>query len=479
MKLDDAFGARRLHSRWIFCAELVLDTPAHFGGSEDGSADMTLLRQRDGTPLLPATSIAGALRSHLADRLGGYYTDEHPAVQRLFGWRGDGATDGPQSSAIVFDSRAESRGAEIRDGVAIDSKKGVAAQNFKYDIEILPAGTCFPLRIDLLVPENGDAASLACCFTSANPPTLEHALASLLGTAIEGFSDCHFAIGARRSRGMGRFTCSAISIRSFSLTSKEGWIEWVMQDHGNPVGGTNEPWPLAEMASVIDQRRRVVAEIDLSIDGELQIAGPSEEVNGPDVGHLRSAGHPVLPATSLAGAMRNRAMRIARVVRPGDAGSWVDRLFGPANGPLSHVPGGAPDLHASRIRIAESQIVGYASVRPSRIQIDRFTQGVYAGALFDEEPLIRGTSNVRLEIRNAERGDTGLLLLVLKDLLSGDLTVGGNASIGRGAFRGKAKVTADGKTIAIGSDMKADEVAAIDGWIDDFKTAIRRTGEAS
>jgi hypothetical protein len=45
---------------------------------------------------------------------------------------------------------------------------------------------------------------------------------------------------------------------------------------------------------------------------------------------------------------------------------------------------------------------------------------------------------MRLELRNPEEGEIGLLLLLVKDLLTGDLPVGGTASVGRGVFTGRA-----------------------------------------
>jgi hypothetical protein len=66
-------GVRPLAARWVITAEGVLASAAHFGGQGDELTDMPLIRDaRDGTPLLPGTSLAGALRGCLADYLVGY-----------------------------------------------------------------------------------------------------------------------------------------------------------------------------------------------------------------------------------------------------------------------------------------------------------------------------------------------------------------------------------------------------------------------
>jgi hypothetical protein len=77
----------------------------------------------------------------------------------------------------------------------------------------------------------------------------------------------------------------------------------------------------------------------------------------------------------------------------------------------------------------------------SRIRIDRFTGGVYPGALFDEQPILgQKTSQPHLElifeIRKPENAFIGLLLQLLKDLWTEDLPLGGEAGIGRGRLTG-------------------------------------------
>ena len=164
-----------------------------------------------------------------------------------------------------------------------------------------------------------------------------------------------------------------------------------------------------------------------------------------DVAHLESGGQSILSGTSLAGALRAHAARIARVVRQQhqDAEHWVERLFGP-------VPDGTKDPAfqpwASRLRVSESGLDGGQRQRPSRVSIDRFTQGVSRGALFDEEPHYGARARLDFELRDPEPGDVGLFLLVLKDLLAGDLPIGGTAAIGRGAATGRACLRFDGTT---------------------------------
>jgi hypothetical protein len=96
---------------------------------------------------------------------------------------------------------------------------------------------------------------------------------------------------------------------------------------------------------------------------------------------------------------------------------------------------------ASRLRVGEASLAGSHPQRQTRVAIDRFTGGVVDTALFDEETDVGGHVAARLELRNPEEGELGLVLLVLKDLLDGVIPVGGTSSVGRGVLRGSATVT--------------------------------------
>jgi CRISPR/Cas system CSM-associated protein Csm3 (group 7 of RAMP superfamily) len=454
---EEAGGARRFRARWTITSTLVLGTAAHLGGGQAGTADLTVLRDRvDGRPLLTGASLAGALRGHLADRLGGYRTNtdvEPPAVAALFGSQRVGraqtrsAADEPgsQSPVIVFDAlgTVPATGVEIRDGVAIDPATGTAEDHKKFDFEVLPAGTRFPVRVELLVEATADEA----------------ALVSLLVAALDGLAPGEIALGARRSRGLGRLGCEGWRARRFDLGSADGWLAWLTCDpetpipgtlpgHDDPAGACRAAQAELRLASIGDQRRRVVAIAQLELRGGLLVRSPSATADAPDVAHLTSGGGPVLPGTGLAGALRARALRITELVRDGsgDARAWVDRLFGP------RLEGDAQpadtSLWASRLRVSESLVDGGKPLRTARIRSDRATQGVAAGALFEEEPHVGGTIQVRLELRNPEAGETGLLLLLLKDLLAGDLPVGGTSAVGRGVLTGHGRLALpDGQSI--------------------------------
>jgi len=378
---------------------------------------------------LLGTSLAGALRSYISDRLSGYSSSEDVRVNGLFGGqRGD--EEGSQSPLIVFDSLSDQAIIEVRDGVALDASRGTAANHLKFDREVLPAGTRFPIRVELVVAD----------------PAHEAEQLKLLALALSGFQQGDIPLGAQRSRGFGACRVSSWRVKQFDLSNQDGWLEWLGSNHGEPLAGVTPRndivsalrIPASEEVGILpDQRDHVRIELGLLFQGGLLVRSPGLLAGSADASHLHSGGRTVLPGTSLAGALRARATKIARLVRAEkyDADRWIERLFGPRkpdNRGRSFQP------RASRLRTSEQPLRGAQSLRVARIRVDRFTSGIVDSGLFDEEPAYCGETNVTLALRNPQPGELGLLLLVLKDLLTGDISLGGSGSVGRGVVIGRA-----------------------------------------
>ncbi len=208
-----------------------------------------------------------------------------------------------------------------------------------------------------------------------------------------------------------------------------------------------------------DRRERFKMIVRLELTGSLLIrSGSGEADTGPDAVHLHRTLYqdtgdptrePVVPGASLAGVLRARALRIANTLLepgadPDRAGELVDAVFGAAPEPAP--PDADPDdprfnPRASRLKVHETTVKKVRSLLQSRIRIDRFTGGVLDNYLFGEEPVFGGPGSeltLELELRGPKlhEYEIGLLLLLLKDVWTGDLAVGGEAGIGRGRLRG-------------------------------------------
>jgi len=417
---------REISARWAIWGELSLTSAIHLGRGDGDIVDMELIHDKiSGYPLLTGATQAGALRSYLLDCLKGYRVEEEKGskVSQLFG--GTRCDDqGGQSPLIVYDSIGAFSEAEIRDGVRLDSKTGLADNKAKYDFEVWPKGTIFPLRFDLLISKKEK----------------EDELLRLLCLALAGLENGEILLGAKKSRGLG--ACRVIKWRAmrYDLTIAKGWLNWLKSpvsplhllyapDHLEIKNAIKHLYPSFTKPTIEDKRSSFKAEVELNLQGGILIRSAGTRVDDPDHSHLTSAGEPIISGTSLAGAMRARALRITKLFKKEDL---VEKLFGPKSQHLKNP-------YASRLIVSESVIQDSKPIRLNRVKIDRFTGGTVDGALFDEQPAYGGTAKVTFTIIEPKDEEIGLILLLIKDLITGDMTVGGTSGVGRGVFKGEFK----------------------------------------
>jgi CRISPR/Cas system CSM-associated protein Csm3 (group 7 of RAMP superfamily) len=171
---------------------------------------------------------------------------------------------------------------------------------------------------------------------------------------------------------------------------------------------------------------------DFVIKNSLIVRSYNFDPNEPDIEHIKSNGKPVLPGTSIKGAIRARAERIVKTL--GKSESIIKDLFG-------DVDEKSKEAKKGKITVEETIIDGYPEEVQTRIKIDRFTGGAIEGALLETKPLFSQkngkTINLKITIRDYKDYEAGLMLLVLKDLWTGDLPIGGEKAIGRGVLEGR------------------------------------------
>jgi len=422
--------------RVVITGTLTLETPARFGsGDVEGLTDMPLLRDPvDNKPLLPGASIAGALRNYLREIEIGYGKDENPKApkksmaERLFGHLDDSISDKKaslQSWLLIDDAMGKTPGVEIRDGVALDPKTRTAAKGKKFDIELLEAGTTFDLSFELLLNEKDEGLQDALIYT------------------LHGLEAGEIGMGQRKKRGLGRCKAGNWSVCTYDMSNPEQLIEWLEDDRSRALSGEKilellQPKP-EFMDRFKDQRKCFIIDAKFELESSLLVRSGSGKADSPGMVHLssRRPGEPepipILSGTSLAGAVRARASRIAKTVVTDRADNLINGMFG------QHIESRKDKPTGSRVVTRETLLTGTRDLVQSRVKLDRFTGGSYPGALFDQQPAFGGEgsrANVHLTIRNPEYAEIGLLLLVLKDLWTGDLPLGGESSVGRGRLRG-------------------------------------------
>ncbi|GAB4156119.1 MAG: RAMP superfamily CRISPR-associated protein [Candidatus Promineifilaceae bacterium] len=456
--------SRCIHRRIVVEGDLVLQTPAHFGAGEgDELIDMPLLLDAyDGkTPLLTGASIAGALRSYLREQEHGYggKKQEDSDSVLLFGGSKEDNKGGKQSPLIIEDvfGKPGTVGIELRSGGQLESKTRTAKEGALYDVQLWQAGTTFPLRFELLIRAEQD----------------EGKMKQALATALEGFNNDHITLGARKRRGYGQVKVTRWRVKEYDLRQPAQLCDWLQNgDASLPESAivTNLKEALGVTDFLPNARRAFHLHATFALDGSLLIRAdggrdfPTSDKNEtnsewfnalPDMVHLHSyrpeekKSMPILSGTSLTGALRSRAYRIANTLgNSAKAKELIYAMFGPdmndrdwAKHKCAKHKERKKWVQASRLLVKETVVENVRTdLVQNRVSIDRFTGGARDTALFNEQP-IWGLSEtcVKVDLRliNPDKAEIGLLLLLLKDLWTGDLPLGGESGVGRGRLQGK------------------------------------------
>ncbi|GAB1539839.1 RAMP superfamily CRISPR-associated protein [Scytonema sp. NUACC21] len=453
---------RYIIKRVIIRSTLILDTPTSLGNG-DAESPIHLALVRDSISehaLLTGSSIAGAIRNYLREYENGYMASEKAddLATILFGAiRSD--EDGNQSPLIIDDSISTSPiKFELRDGVEINSVTRTAADKAKYDLELLQTGTEFPLCFELLIERESD----------------EPALLKGLAIALQGLEKGEISVGMKKRRGFGRCHVKEWQVWNFHMEDASDRMAWLTLDHSwlteppctkLPAVNTSIIEAMKEVGLKFveefkDRRVRFTIQATFKLTSSLLIRSSQFETSrDPEFVHLKSHrpnpqsanqpnAVPVLSGTSLAGVLRHRAERIVNTLHEVNSQitqEIVNDIFGfpkgkkDINQPDSNSRKKKLEAKASRLVVHESIIKHTTDLVQSRIAIDRFTGGVYHGALFQEQPVLGGSNEnlkLHLELCDPKDHEIGLLLLLLKDLWTEDLPVGGASSVGRGRLQG-------------------------------------------
>ncbi|YAF95634.1 MAG: RAMP superfamily CRISPR-associated protein [Nodularia sp. CChRGM 3473] len=419
---------RHITDRIIIRGTLVLDTPTCLGsGDTEGDTDLVILRDSvEDKALLMGSSIAGALRNYLRDYEYGYNSKE---ISVLFGGqRSD--EEGEQSPLIINDALSNTTPhVELRDGVKINSVTRTAEDRQKYDLELLEAGTQFDLCFELLIENNREQ------------------LIKELVIVLQGLENGTISIGMKKQRGFGRCHVKEWQVWQFDLQKYDDMIVWLTFPHWTTDFLTEYRTykSIADALSVSldekDKRDRLTINATFTLATPLLIrSGQASSDKAPDVVHLKSRRdgefQPVLSGTSLAGVLSHRADRIINTLQKNT--NIIDEIFG-----VNFSKDKTKKAKASRLIVHESVVKETTDLVQNRIAIDRFTGGALHGALFNEQPIFGSDTTelkLELELRQPKPYEIGLLLLLIKDLWTGDLAVGGTSSVGRGRLQGKEAI---------------------------------------
>ena len=380
---------------------LKLASPLALGSGKNDFSDHDCVRHNNGSPFIPASSIAGVFR---------HYFDKDTALQKeLFGSIENGAK---QSGVIFYDAELRNESVfSIRDSVKLENKVGV--DGAKFDMEIVETGAEFVTFIEL---EKG-----YCDYQKY----IEDAVAAL-GDSILRF-------GAKTSRGYGIVEICSFKKAEFDFESSEEIEKWlnfdIFDDNSWTAFENFVPKQVKQDSLCIRLLLKQKGAVSVRVYTTDKSSGKE---NMPDYKHITlRSGEPVIPGTSWAGAFRARYESFAGKEN-------TDSLFG-------FVEEDTGITQRSRIQFSESVINDYVFKDVTRNSIDRFSANTKDGALYTERTCYYGTTElviiVTSDISDVEKK---CLSAVISDLNNGFLAVGGLTSVGHGMFTIK-EISVNGK----------------------------------
>lgn len=423
--------------------------------------DAPLLRTSDGKPWLPGSSVRGVLRDW-CEREAPLLGLDNNTIARMFGVAAEdrkrlGQDHDRQGRLIVrdvvFDDVAPP--ANVRDHVRLQPDWGAAARGGKFDHELV--------RV-----KSGTLTMVYEGWPGDPELTL---LPSLVAAMKEGV-----AFGGKTGWGLGICRATAAKWSSQNRTQSDtlsGYLRRRIMHDGSEAAFEQVPTPVSPIAANAAKNARswMRVEFDLQFDGPMLVAAPyggqnsdSREARADSTYQVDFDGRPLLPGSSLRGAMRAQARRIA--ARMGDMEAEQE-LFGPntSDAGTEIVTGDGvdtqPDSDRSRkkkrrglISVEEARLVGLAqTVLLNHVAIDRLTGFAADGRLFSAMALASPTFRCAASVRWLSHNPTHqravrLLLLTLRDLGSGSMWMGSRTTRGYGRVKSVTKVSVTCSVVA-------------------------------
>ncbi len=443
-----------------FLARIVIEakTPLNIGSGNKGiKSDSLVLRDVNGLPFIPGTTLAGLLRHTL-----GASEEKYMGSQQM------------GSPLIITEAKMLDENGEVLDGILSQEKlnskflanfqqlpirqhakighRGATVKGGKFDEEIVLKGARFCFEMEMLSDEDDDAE-----------------FKELLNT----FKSDMFRIGSGSRSGFGEIEvvdnkCQYKKINLEKADQREWYLrkssalseEW---KNAEPVefkkpelsGWTSYELTLAPVDFMLFGSGFGNDKADMTFVRETYVDWSSTPAGIKD----REREVVLIPASSVKGALSHRLAFHYNRIRERFADTLSDDekpedFVGSKNEAVKAVFGSEGEKDADgnmqnkqRGNVLMSDIIKEAKLSPkilNHVSIDRFTGGAIDGALFSEETLYANGQSfeLRLVVNNVAFEDKDVKTAfekTLEDLCSGMLPLGGGVNRGNGCFEGTIK----------------------------------------
>lgn len=437
---------------------LEAETPLVIGsGRKTMLTDAAILKDVNGLPYIPGTSIAGILSHALDEKTKGTFFGVKSTSK-------ENDNDSKGSDIIFSEGKIIDLKGNVIDGISNLSDtdfsnrfkrlpkrnhvcltdKGVAKNAGKFDEEVIYKGCRFAFDIEL-VAKSGDLDSASSFFNEV--------LSSLYSST--------FRIGGGTRNGFGKMKVHEIKKRTLILSNECDLDKYL--NYSSKLSSNYADWEAFEKSST--DAGWITYELTLTpvdffsfgagfgdkVVDDIQVREECIEWNDKNEGAFKEKY--LIPATSLKGAIAHRvafysnlkegkyAMRIQEFDNySGGMNKAVGLLFGYHND-----KGEYNDEQRRGICIFNDLFVEKTDDKKEKVfnhvSIDRFTGGAIDGALFSEKVIDGRDLELKTTIMVKNTGEEGLndafecLERALKDIDLGTLTFGGGSGRGHGTFK--------------------------------------------
>ena len=460
-------------------AHIVIEakTPIIIGsGAKNSITDAEILKDVNGLPYIPGTSIAGVLRHSIDEEL----------AYKFFGFN---VKEKPQDDDKSKDSddKYEPHGSEIifseakllnDDGTAIDgladcsdniflkkfdrlpkrnhvrlTNRGVAADKGKFDEEVIYKGTRFAFEIEMVAKsDEGEEAE------------------ELLNEVLCQLSSATFRIGGGTRKGFGKVSPVEIKKMTFDLR-KPDELEAYLR-YSSKLSDSRTAWEIFKPSSQPTPYNIIQYELKLTPQDFFYFGSGlgDEDVDDTPVYEdiiLWNAGKGtfkkvlLIPATSLKGALSHRVAFHYNLKWEKFADSLEDpeleKHCGVNNAAVRLLFGGQDGDKLRRGCVIFDDILSDVTPKEkilNHVKIDRFTGGAMDGALFSEKVIdgkgLSFTTTITViddgQQKKEEFDDCiSALEEAMNDIDNGTLPLGGGSGRGHGIF--KCEITKNGERL--------------------------------
>lgn len=407
-----------IDGKFVLQGRIELCAPTLIGSGRDDESDIDVLLDVDQqTPFIPATSLLGVLKQHI--RLDDQYKDD---LKRFWGF-----TRKDRISADELERQSSIRCSDLypqarpkisrRDGIKIDRRSGIVVEEAKYDYQVIERGAKFDLSLEI-------------DYSQQNKPFRRQMLATICHVlATQGIR-----LGAKTNNGLGQIRLQKPAVYDVDFSKAEHVRAWLQRTLPQPM-----MLDCSQEAFALKTSKAFIIEAAFDLKHSLIVRSYPSFPQEPDAVNVTSGETYAIPGSSLKGAIRARAERIVNTLRKADT-SIITELFGEVDDRA-----GSETAKRGKLRVKETLLPTFISELHHRVKIDRFTGGTIEAALFDTQPVYPNLNDKTLEVtitlqdytnKDYQDYEAGLMLLVLKDLWTGDLAIGGEKSVGRGVLQG-------------------------------------------